>query len=1015
MSSLDMSDGTMEKMDANASISISDHVVEHEKKNTSNSVERCKELNHVVDWFSRATNGDERFEVVTIEGNPGEKKTQLLLELQDELDSHNSQVIRLKNDRIACSHQMSIIFEFYEQLIDLCNKAPNKDDIVTSLLKEIPGERLDLIGSVFPAICDFLGIEKPPTGPQQGVVKSPTRTTPLTDHCLEDACCELIRISTSKLFPVVILFEDFHWAGPELITRAQDMVTRLAAIDCPLLVMYVDTGFTHSALAALLYALSDSRITIHQVKLDDDDPDGFKNYIRLVNQKIENLSDESTTILKVASLLGIRLRPALLEEVICALDQVHDFDLTTSLNLESNCSKKGVVLMALREFVDSRLMTEISHWYHFIDDAVYDAVLSLLDADPDQAELCFKVGRVLHHLSAKDGDLLLPSVIHLNSANGLLPRNSQPVLAQLNLDAAKHALHVTSFSLAVDYASQGLAILGDDKWRTDYALSLDLTTALAEMALADKNYDECKVAIDEVIRHARSVGDKLPVYYVLVDSLREQGRYSEAIKIGMQILHLLGEKTKYNRSQIVGKSRTQFKKNAVGLSERPQISNVLKLEVCKLLHQLGEMSWMNNDCDVALQCLCRVAQISLKYGVSQYSALGFAGLGVGLRLSDYLDESELAGQLALALEERFDCSSGVLTGAVVYNFIDHWHRPYGAGVEWLKSAYWTARTRGNPETAIFSASFELTLRHLSGESLLDLNEQCDAIVKDATMYGKRISFMKILPAYQFQLNMTGTVRDVEVLSGAAMKEESYSAECAHMNLPLDVFYFQKMKLAYYFGSVAKANEYKQHFLQCAVGRWHLRASVPSAVWFGALIAIEMYKSTSKKTFLQDAKKDLQRMRKWEKRGCTNVKHMVLLLEAEIAAATRSPAAVALFEKAIESATAVDYVHDRALANERAAVNCLFESNTELAGDFMVEASRLYKRWGASAKVTQINTKYPYLFYDQNSAVSSFKSHRPKRLQGGPNSLRTATMSSGSDGVQPGMFARRQDAESAFQR
>ncbi|KAI2506141.1 histidine kinase [Fragilaria crotonensis] len=673
---------------------------------------------------------------------------------------------------------------------------------------------------------------------------------------------------------------------------------------------------------------------------------------QLVNRRVDNLSDASTKVLKVASLLGIRLRPALLEEVVCALDQVPDFDLTTSLNLESDCSKKVVVQTVLREFVCHHLMKKISHWHQFVDDAVYDAVLFLLDTDPNKAELCFRVGRVLHHLSAKDQDLLLPSVIHLNSASGILPRNSQPILAQLNLDAAKHALQVTSFSLAVDYASQGLAILGDDKWQREYALSLNLTTSLAEMALISKNYVKCKVAIDDVVRNARSVGDKLPVYYILVDSLRAQGRYNEAIKIGMQILHLLGEKTKYNRSQIVGKCRILLNKNVANICDRPQITDTSKLE------------------------------ISLRYGPSQYSALGFAALGVGLRLNEYLDESELAGQLALALEERLPSSSGVLTGAVVYNFIDHWHHPYGAGVEWLKSAFWTARTRGSPDTAIFSASIELSLRHLSGESLLDLNLKCDAIVKDATMYGEWLSRMKILPEYQFQLNMTGTARDVEVLSGAAMKEESYFAGCAELNLPLDVFYFQKMKLAYYFGSFVKANEYKQHFLHYA-------------------------------TFLQDAKKDLQRMRKWEKRGCTNVNHMVLLLEAEIAAATRSPATAALFEKAIASATAVDYVHDRALANERAAVNCLFESNTASAADFMVEASRLYKRWGASAKVTHINTKYPYLFYDQNSAVSSSNSSRQKRLQGGPNSHRTATMSSGSGGGRPGIFARRQESENSL--
>ncbi|KAI2506140.1 hypothetical protein MHU86_8275 [Fragilaria crotonensis] len=129
-------------MEANSSICISDQVLGDEQKYTSHSAKRSKELFHVVDWFSQATNGNERFEVVMLEGNSGEKKSQLLLELQDELESRNAHVIWLKNDRTASSHQMSVTFDFYEQLIDLCKNAPNKDDIVTSLLRKYQGKDL---------------------------------------------------------------------------------------------------------------------------------------------------------------------------------------------------------------------------------------------------------------------------------------------------------------------------------------------------------------------------------------------------------------------------------------------------------------------------------------------------------------------------------------------------------------------------------------------------------------------------------------------------------------------------------------------------------------------------------------------------------------------------------------------------------------------------------------------------------------------------------------------------------
>ena len=962
-------DGTIENVSTNDSSSI-----QMSEEMSTPEVKKNKEFEKVVDWFSRVKRGEQGREVVVIEGNPGEKKRELLQELLNEFDSCKARVVRLTAERIACSHQLSVVYDFFAQLFCFCNKASNKGDIGASVIKGIPTEQLNLIGNVFPTLYDLLGIDKPGEVPSQGFVK--TRPIPLTDHRLGDALADLNCILTSKLAPVCFLFEDLHWACPLLLQFMHGMFRRCSASPHLAVLSYVRTS--EGGASDLVDAISKSPIPSHHISIVDG-PDGVDKYIRLVCQKIENLPADSITILKVASLLGIRFRSVLLEEVYCAIDHVHRFDLTTPLNLKNSSDKAGVVQKALREFLSGHLFAKVSRWYQFLDDAVFDAVLRLLDADPNGAELVFKVGRVLHHLSSQDRNLLLPSVIHMNSAANILPQNSPPFLAQLNLDAAEQAMEVTSFSLAVDYANQGLEFLGADMWQTEYRLVLDLTTALAEMALADLNFIECKAAIDEVVRNARSVGDKIPVYYILLDSLRAQGRFAEGIKIGLKVLPLIGEKTKYATS--LRKIRIQFNKNAANVSDRPQLLNTELLEICKLLQHLGEMAWSNDDPSGGIQMLSRVALISLKFGPNQYSALAFAAIGVSFRLHNFLDESIRAGRLALALDERFPSSSTALTGALVHKFIDHWHRPYGTGVQLLSRAYADSQNRGCTDNAFFSATVELTLRQLCGESLADLNMKCSVIVRDATMYGQTDLILKILPQYQFQLNLTGAVRVVHVLSGSGMQEESYLAMCTEINHHLCDFYFQKMMLAYFFGSYVKANEYKHHFLQHAAKYWCVQATVPVAMWFGGLIAVEMYKSTSNKAFLRDAKKDLKQMQKWVKSGFANVMHRMLLLEAEIAAATTSSTAPALFRKAVESAASASYLQDQALAYERAAINSLFESDTLSAIDLMVEASRMYKQWGATAKVTQIITKYPYLFYDQITVVSSSKSNRKDCSQG----------------------------------
>ena len=75
------------------------------------------------------------------------------------------------------------------------------------------------------------------------------------------------------------------------------------------------------------------------------------------------------------------------------------------------------------------------------------------------------------------------------------------------------------------------------------------------------------------------------------------------------------------------------------MCDRTWLADDKKLKVCKLLHQKGERAWMGGNVNCGIQMMRRIAQISLKNGPSQYSALPFANLGVGFRLHDYGDES----------------------------------------------------------------------------------------------------------------------------------------------------------------------------------------------------------------------------------------------------------------------------------------------------------------------------------------------------------------------------------------
>ena len=266
---------------------------------------------------------------------------------------------------------------------------------------------------------------------------------------------------------------------------------------------------TSGGLFHLVRSLAESGIRLNQIQLDDG-PANRANYCKSFDKKIELLAGPSKDVFKVAAMLRSRFPLKLLETVVGAMDQVVPCDLTVPLDLASCDNSSNVGQMTVCECLSIGLMEYAAHRYQFDDDSMYDSAIRLLDKDPDPTLIIFKVGRIVYRMSSKEQALLLPAVIQLNSIFGSLPPNSQHQLAQLNLEAAKHTSRTTAYGIAVDHVRQGLEfIIGrQQKWQSDYQLSLKLATRLAEMTLAAGDYVCCKIAINEVVLNAASVREK---------------------------------------------------------------------------------------------------------------------------------------------------------------------------------------------------------------------------------------------------------------------------------------------------------------------------------------------------------------------------------------------------------------------------------------------------------------------------------------------------------------------------
>src|SRR5262249_40391648 len=105
----------------------------------------------------------------------------------------------------------------------------------------------------------------------------------------------------------------------------------------------------------------------------------------------------------------------------------------------------------------------------------------------------------------------------------------------------------------------------------------------------------------------------------------------------------------------------------------------------------------------------------------------------------------------------------------------------------------------------------------------------------------------------------------------------------------------------------------------------------------------------------------QRLHRWAQAAPMNFLHKFHLVEAERARVEgRGAEAREHYDTAIELAQQHGYLHEEALAYELAGQFYLARGQSRLADHYLRDARAAYTRWGAHAKVTDLDTRYPHL-------------------------------------------------------
>ncbi|MEH2259575.1 trifunctional serine/threonine-protein kinase/ATP-binding protein/sensor histidine kinase [Nostoc sp.] len=612
--------------------------------------------------------------------------------------------------------------------------------------------------------------------------------------------------------------------------------------------------------------------------------------------------------------------------------------------------------------------------YRFLHDRIQQAAYSLIPNDQKQITH-LEIGTLLFRNSSETQrqERIFDIVGHFNLAAELITEpDACYEFATLNLQAGKAAKAAAAFDAAFMFVSKGIDRLPNTKWQDNYPLSLALYDLGAGVAYLCSQFEQTDRLIASILQNARNLLDKVSAYETKILSHIAQNQMQEAVSIALDVLQQLRLKLPKQPTKIdvlLGLAKTKLilgNKKTAELIDLPKMSNPRVLAIMRILSSAASATYV---CAPQLMPLFVFERINLSvcYGNTALSAVAYAWYGMilcGVVMD--IEAGYQFGQLALQVLERFNATdSKAQTLFINCILISHWREPVKDSIPLLLEAYQTGLETGDVEYATWAVGMYSYNQYCTGKHLSDTEQTMRSLLSAIAPLNQKNGSIYLQLHHQVTLNLLGHTNNPSILSG-----ESYQAaevipmqQATKDHLGLFISYVHQQYLHYLFEEYAEAVE------KAKVAKLYLDSSVSSLgtvlhYFYDSLARLAVYpkvSSSERQQLLKQVKANQKKLKKWAFYAPSNYQHKFLLVEAEQHRILKKyPEAIALYDRAIALAKENQYLNEEALANELAAKFYLDWGKEKIAQVYMTEAYYCYTRWGAKAKVIDLETRYPQL-------------------------------------------------------
>ena len=679
------------------------------------------------------------------------------------------------------------------------------------------------------------------------------------------------------------------------------------------------------------------------------------NVVDLMLGKLSRLPTVTQDVLKLLGCLGSGATAALLSSM-CAMPEEQ-------------------VRAALWDAVRAGLMSYTDGCYIFLHDRIQQAAYSLIP-ESDRVAEHLRIGRLLASQTApqKIEESIFEIVNQFNRGIALIASQEEcEQLAELNLIAGRRAREATAYAAALVYLATGCALLSQDCWARRYALAFALEFHRAECEYLTGNLAEAEQGLSMLTARAANHADLAAVTCLCVDLFTTMDRSDRAVEAGLDYLRQVGIQWPPHPNE--DDVWQEFERIWERLGERtieelvdlPLMSDADSRATIDVLMRILPPT-LFTDQNLLGMVVARMVNISLEYGASDASCIGYAWLGMflGPRFGNYEAGFRFA-KLGLDLVDkrgltRFKARVYVHFG----NVVTPWTRHFRTGCEWVRRAFETANANGDLTFVAYSCNHLITNLLATGTPLAEIQREAE----NGLEFVRKARFGLVVDILTAQLQLIRALRGVlphfSSFNDADFDEEEFERhleEDPRLAIAACWYWIRKLQARLFAGDYVTAVEAAskaQRLLWTSpshveVAEYHFYGALARAARCGEALHEE---SIEHRVALNDHYRQLE---EWARHCPENFANRAALVAAEIARLDGEDLkAMHLYEQAIQSARENGFAQNEGLAYERAAAFYRMRGFIPFADTYLQRSRDCYAHWGADGKVRQLEARHTQL-------------------------------------------------------